>query len=38
MDFSKFKTNDWLVIGGGLGMLIFGTFLDWVQDRSVRRR
>lgn len=29
MDFSKFKTNDWLVIGGGLGMLIFGTFLDW---------
>jgi hypothetical protein len=29
VDFSKFKTNDWLVIGGGLGMLIFGTFLDW---------
>lgn len=29
MDFSKFKTNDWLIIGGGLGMLIFGTFLDW---------
>lgn len=29
MDFSKFKTNDWLVIGGGIGMLIFGTFVDW---------
>ena len=31
MDFSKFKTNDWLVIGGGLGMLIFGTFVDWIK-------
>lgn len=29
MDFSKFKTNDWLIIGGGLGMLIFGSFFDW---------
>jgi len=31
MDFSKFKTNDWLIIGGGLGMLIFGTFFDWLK-------
>ena len=23
MDFSKFKTSDWLKIGGGLGVLIF---------------
>jgi len=28
MDFSKFKTPDWLVIGGGLVFLIAG-FLDW---------
>jgi hypothetical protein len=28
MDFSKFKTPDWLVIGGGLAVLI-GGFLDW---------
>lgn len=28
MDFSKFKTNDWLVIGGGAAVLIF-TFLKW---------
>ncbi len=31
MDFSKFKTNDWLIIGGGIGMLIFGTFVDWIK-------
>lgn len=31
MDFSKFKTSDWLMIGGGLGMLIFGLFLDWAS-------
>jgi hypothetical protein len=31
MDFSKFKTYDWLMIGGGLGMLIFGLFLDWLS-------
>jgi hypothetical protein len=31
MDFSKIKTNDWLVIGGALGVLIFGLFLDWVS-------
>lgn len=28
MDFSKFKTQDWLVIGGGAVVLIF-TFLKW---------
>jgi hypothetical protein len=30
MDFSKFKTSDWLVAGGGLGMLIFGLF-RWIK-------
>jgi hypothetical protein len=29
VDFSKFKTPDWLIIGGGVGIFIFG-FLDWV--------
>lgn len=29
MDFSKFKPSTWLMVGGGLGMLIFGLFLDW---------
>lgn len=29
MDISKFKTHDWLVIGGGIGMIIFGLFFDW---------
>lgn len=29
MDFSKFKTSDWLKIGGAIGFLIFG-FLKWV--------
>jgi hypothetical protein len=29
MDFSKFKTPDWLMIGGGAAMLIFGFVLDW---------
>jgi hypothetical protein len=29
MDFSKFKTSDWLKIGGAIGFLIFG-FLEWV--------
>jgi len=28
MDFSKFKTHDWLVVGGGAVVLIF-TFLKW---------
>ena len=31
MDFSKFKTHDWLMIVGGLGMLIFGLALDWLK-------
>lgn len=31
MDFSKFKTHDWLVVGGGAGMLIFGLFFDWLS-------
>ena len=30
MDFSKFKTSDWLVIGGGVLTLIGGLFLDWL--------
>lgn len=30
MDLSKFKTSDWLKIGGGVGMLIFG-FVSWVK-------
>ena len=29
MDFSKFKTSDWLIIGGGIGIFIFG-FFNWV--------
>lgn len=29
MDFSKFKTSDWLIVGGGLGIIIFGLFFDW---------
>lgn len=31
MDFSKFKTSDWLIVGGGIGMFIFGTFFDWIK-------
>ncbi len=30
MDFSKFKTPDWLKVGGALGFLIFG-FMSWVK-------
>jgi hypothetical protein len=30
VDFSKFKTSDWLKIGGALGFLIFG-FFKWVK-------
>lgn len=30
MDFSKFKTSDWLKVGGAVGFLIFG-FFDWVS-------
>ncbi len=29
MDFSKFKTPDWLIIGGGIGIFVFG-FFEWV--------
>jgi hypothetical protein len=31
MDFSKFKTPDWLMIGGGAAMLILGMALDWTS-------
>jgi hypothetical protein len=31
MDFSKFKTPDWLMIGGGAAMLILGFALDWTS-------
>ena len=30
MDLSKFKTSDWLKIGGGVGFLIFG-FFNWIS-------
>ncbi len=30
MDFSKFKTSDWLIVGGGVAMLVAG-FLPWVK-------
>ncbi|HEY3486239.1 MAG TPA: hypothetical protein VGK49_12695 [Ilumatobacteraceae bacterium] len=29
MDLKKFTTSDWLKIGGGIGIFIFG-FLDWI--------
>lgn len=29
MDFSKFKTSDWLMVGGGATMLILGFVLPW---------
>jgi hypothetical protein len=31
MDFSKFKTSDWLIVGGGVLTLIGGLFLDWIN-------
>jgi hypothetical protein len=31
MDFSKFKTPDWLMIGGGAAMLVLGFVLDWTS-------
>lgn len=31
MDISKIKTNDWLLIGGALGMIVFGLFVDWIS-------
>jgi hypothetical protein len=30
MDFSKFKTSDWLKVGGGAGFLVFG-FFSWLK-------
>lgn len=33
MDFSRFKTNDWLVVGGGALMLIAG-FLPWYTAKA----
>jgi hypothetical protein len=33
MDFSKFKTSDWLKVGGAIGFLIFG-FFNWVTVSS----
>lgn len=32
MDLSKFKTSDWLVVGGGAAFLIAG-FLPWLEFR-----
>ena len=29
MDFSRFKTSDWLMVGGGAAMLILGFALPW---------
>lgn len=31
MDFSKFKTTDWMKIGGAAVFLIAGLFLDWAK-------
>jgi hypothetical protein len=31
MDVSKFKPATWLMVAGGLGMLIFGSFFDWAK-------
>jgi hypothetical protein len=31
MDLSKFKTSDWLVVGGGGAMLIVGLFFNWAS-------
>lgn len=31
MDFSKFKTSTWLMVGGAIAMVIGGNFLDWVK-------
>jgi hypothetical protein len=33
MDFSKFKTSDWLKAGGGIAVLLFG-FIAWSGDIS----
>ena len=31
MDISKFKPATWMMVAGGLGMLIFGLFFDWAK-------
>ncbi len=31
MDFSKFKTPDWLIIGGGIAVFIGGLLFDWIS-------
>ncbi len=31
MDFGKFKTSDWLMIGGGAAMFVLGLMLDWTS-------
>ncbi len=31
MDFSKFKTSDWLMVGGGVLAVIGGLLLDWIS-------
>jgi hypothetical protein len=31
MDLSRFKTSDYLMIGGAVGFLVFGIFGDWVK-------
>ncbi len=31
MDVSKFKPATWMMVAGGLGMLIFGLFFDWAK-------
>jgi hypothetical protein len=33
VDLSKFKTSDWLKIGGALGILVFG-FVSWVKVKG----
>lgn len=30
MDIKRFKTSDWLIIGGGAVMLVFGLALKWI--------
>ena len=31
MDFSKLETPDWIMVGGGAAMLVFGLALDWTS-------
>jgi len=35
MDFSNFKTPDWLMVGGGAAMLILGFVLDWTRVDTI---